>query len=102
LTFKTAVWQDEATEQFHARIFVEVEGIDLQAWGLMSDYVRPIDLSAPGLRGPNGLGQMCEAALQLISPDFPMTKFKPQFLGRLTRNAPIAALLEAKLAQVAV
>jgi len=98
MTFKTAVWRDPATENYCARIFPEVDGINLAAWGLTAQDVQPIDLEASGI---HKLGQLCEAELHAISPDFPMTKFEPVFLGVLARGADVRAALEIKLAAIA-
>lgn len=97
MTFKTAVWQDPATEQYCARIFPEAPGIDLGAWGLTSD-LQPVDVTASTI---HGLGHGIEVELNRIFPDFPMKKFEPTWLGRLDRGADVRAELEAKLAAVA-
>ena len=98
MTFKTAVWIDPETEHYRARIFPEVDGINLAAWGLTADEVRPIDLEATGI---HKLGQLCEAELERIAEDFPMKKFEPVFLVVLARGADVRAALESKLAAVA-
>lgn len=98
MNFKTAVWLDEETESWHARIYPEAVGIDLAAWGFTSTELEPIDIEAASI---HDLGQLCEAKLQRISPDFPMSKFNPQFIGKLNRSADIRALLDIKLAAVA-
>ena len=98
MTFKTAVWIDPATEHYCARIFPEIDGINLAAWGLTAENVQPIDIAASSVRL---LGELCEAQLEAISPDFPMTKFEPVFLGVLARGADVRAELTARLAAIA-
>ena len=101
MTFRTAVWIDPETEHYRARIFPEVDGINLAAWGLTAADVEPIDLERSALTGPHGLGFAIEEALEAISPDFPITRFAPIFLGAVARGADIRAELTAKLAAIA-
>jgi len=98
LTFKTAVWIDPETENYCARIFPEVDGINLAAWGLTADEVKPIDVTASSIFK---LGELCEAQLEAIAKDFPMSKFEPVFLGPLARGVDVRAALTEKLAAVA-
>lgn len=101
MKFQTAVWIDPETEDWLARIYPEVEGINLAAWGLTAEQVKPIDLRATALTGPHGLGQMIEERLEAIAHDFPMSKFEPIFLGPLARGADVRAALTEKLAAIA-
>ena len=98
MRFATAVWIDPQTEHYCARIFVEVEGINLAAWGLTANSLQPIDIAASSIRL---LGQLVESELEKISTDFPMKKFEPVFLGVLARGTDVRAALTEKLAAVA-
>ena len=98
LEYKAAIWRDAESETWFCRIYPEADAERLAAWGLTAS-LEPVTVSAPGLRGPYGLGQVIAEKLNELG--LAVAKFEPCNLGNLPAGADVRAELEAKLAAVA-